>query len=153
LGTLRARVGRVRGVTFEGRHPDDRLRRLVFARLHVGARQLTPQAARAASRHEFENLCRRWRGERRHRALFLTGAPWRRPELSRRWMNSSSGRAAIVMPAIPPRAPSSTDTREIVALSGASTTVTKSYGPSTAYWATTRAPMRFTSALTFRIQP
>ena len=48
----------------------------------------------------------------------------------------------MVMPATPPRAPSSTETREIVALSGASMIVTKSYGPSTAYWATTRAPMR-----------
>src|SRR5262249_23501742 len=52
-----------------------------------------------------------------------------------------------------PRAPNSTETREIVALSGASTIVTKSYGPSTAYCATTRAPIRRTSALTLRIHP
>src|SRR2546429_4918892 len=140
LGALRARVGRVRGVALEGRHADDGLRRLERADLHVRARDLAAQAAGATLGRDLENF---------HRFFFP------RPLVlpSRRSMNSSSGMAAMVIPAEPPRAPSSTDTREMVALSGASTIVTKSYGPRTAYCATTRAPMRPTSALTFRIQP
>src|SRR5256884_1751717 len=140
LGALRARVGRVRGVALEGRHADDGLRRLERADLHVRARDLAAQAAGATLGRDLENF---------HRFFFP------RPLVlpSRRSMNSSSGMAPRVFPAEPPRAPSSTDTREMVALSGASTIVTKSYGPRTAYCATTRAPMRPTSALTFRIQP
>src|SRR6267142_3335565 len=115
-------------------------RRLARAELHVGARDLTAQATGAALGCDLENV---------HRFFFP------RPLLppSRFSMNSSSGMAAMVIPAEPPRAPSSTDTREMVALSGASTIVTKSYGPRTAYCATTRAPIRPTSALTLRIQP
>src|SRR5262249_1885758 len=113
------------------------------------ARDLAAEAAGAAFGDELEDLRGRGGDRRRHRFFFPCGFPGR----SRRPMNSSSGMAAIVIPATPPRAPSSTDTREIVALSGASTTVTKSYGPSTAYCATTRAPIRSTSALTLRIHP
>src|SRR5438477_8519776 len=140
LRALRARVGSVRGVTLEGRYADDGLRRLERADLHVGARDLTAQAAGAPLGRDLENF---------HRFFFP------RPLLppSRFSMNSSSGMAAMVIPAEPPRAPSSTDTREMVALSGASTIVTKSSGPRTAHCATTPAPMRPTSGLTLRTQP
>src|SRR5437899_8739376 len=142
LIALGARVRRVRGMSLEGRDADHGLGGLVVAGLHVRARELTAQTARALLRMDLENPQRFFLSPRR-RAVPRSSRP----------MNSSSGIAAIVMPATPPRAPSSTDTREIVALSGASMMVTKSYGPNTAYWATTRAPMRCTSALTFRIQP
>src|SRR3954471_1181424 len=49
-----------------------------------------------------------------------------------------------------PRAPSATDTRAIVAESGASTTFTKSYSPSVAHWWMTLAPSSSTSLLTSR---
>ena len=49
-----------------------------------------------------------------------------------------------------PRAPSATETRAIVAASGASTTLTKSNGPSVAHWWTTFAPSSSTSLLTSR---
>ena len=49
-----------------------------------------------------------------------------------------------------PRAPRATDTRAIVAESGASTTLTKSYSPSVAHWWTTFAPSSSTSLLTSR---
>src|SRR5216683_4970091 len=47
--------------------------------------------------------------------------------------NSGVGIAGSVMMFMVPRAPRLTDKRAIVALSGASIVVTKSYGPSTAY--------------------
>ena len=49
-----------------------------------------------------------------------------------------------------PRAPSATETLAIVAASGASTTFTKSKGPSVAHWCRTRAPSSSTSLLTSR---
>src|SRR5919201_3995468 len=49
-----------------------------------------------------------------------------------------------------PRAPSATDTRAIVAASGASTTLTKSKGPSVAHWWRTFAPSSSASRLTSR---
>src|SRR5512132_363505 len=49
-----------------------------------------------------------------------------------------------------PRAPSATETLAIVAASGASTTLTKSNGPSVAHWCRTRAPSSSTSLLTSR---
>src|SRR3990167_8142091 len=114
LRALRARVGRVGGVALEGRDADHGLRGLELAGLHVGARQLAPEAAGALLRMDREDA---------HQRFFR----WPRLAPRSSWpMNSSSGIAAIVMPATPPRAPSSTDTREIVALSGASMTVTKS---------------------------
>src|SRR5437762_7236072 len=112
LRALRAGVGRVRGVALEGRDADDRFRRLERGGLRVGAGQLAAQTARALLRMDLEDS---------HRFFLFPGTP-----PSRRPMNSSSGIAAIVMPAAPPRAPSSTETREIVALSGASITLTKS---------------------------
>src|SRR5437867_1019057 len=139
-GALRARVGRIRGVALEGRDADDGLRRLEGADLHVRARDLAAQAAGAALGRDLEDF---------HRFFF----PRPLSPASSRAMNSSSGMAAMVIPAEPPRAPSSTETREMVALSGASTMDTKSYGRSTAYCATTRAPIRPTSALTLRIHP
>ena len=47
-----------------------------------------------------------------------------------------------------PRAPSATETRAIVAVSGASTTLTKSNSPSVAHWWSTFAPSSSTSRLT-----
>src|SRR5437588_2289914 len=47
-----------------------------------------------------------------------------------------------------PREPSSTEMRAITSLLGASTTLTKSYGPRMAYWAVTRPPMASISLFT-----
>src|SRR3989442_11988229 len=129
LGTLHASIGRVGGVAFERRHADDGLGRLVLAGLHVRAGQLAAQTAGAALGGDLEDAHRFFRP-------FLPSRP------SRREMNSSSGMAAVVMPATPPRAPSSTDMRVIAALSAGSMMVTKSEGPSTADWAPTRPPLR-----------
>src|SRR5438105_15769516 len=49
-----------------------------------------------------------------------------------------------------PRAPRATETRAIVAASGASTTFTKSYSPSVAHWWMTFAPSSSTSLFTSR---
>src|SRR2546425_4340025 len=49
-----------------------------------------------------------------------------------------------------PRAASETDTRAIVAESGASTTLMKSYSPSVAHWCTTCAPSSWMSLFTSR---
>ena len=49
-----------------------------------------------------------------------------------------------------PRAPSATETRAIVAASGASTMFTKSYSPRVAHWWTTLAPNSSTSWFTSR---
>jgi len=49
-----------------------------------------------------------------------------------------------------PRAPRAIDTRAIVAASGASTTFTKSNGPSVAHWCKTLAPSSSTSLFTSR---
>src|SRR4051794_20909973 len=49
-----------------------------------------------------------------------------------------------------PRAPSATETRAMVAESGASTTFTKSYSPRVAHWCTTLAPSSSTSLFTSR---
>ena len=49
-----------------------------------------------------------------------------------------------------PRAPSATETFAIVFSSGASTTFTKSNGPSVAHWCSTFAPSSSTSRLTSR---
>src|SRR5262249_13029037 len=113
LGALHAGVGSVGRVAFEGRHADDGFGRLVLAGLHVRAGQLAAQTAGAAFGCHLENSRR-----------FFRPLPPSRP--SSREMNSSSGMAAIVMPATPPRAPSSTDMRVMAALSAASMTVTKS---------------------------
>src|SRR5262249_27132949 len=115
LAALGAGVRRVRGVALERRHPDDGLRRLVLAGLHVRARQLAAETAGALLRVDREDSAHR----------FFRPLPFSPPR-SRRPMNSSSGRAAMVIIWTEPLAPNSTDTREIVALSGASTTVTKS---------------------------
>src|SRR5438128_929 len=148
LGALRAGVGRVRGVPLEGRDADDRLRGLERARLHIRAGELAPKTTGALLGVDPKDVRRgREHGHRFLRSRFVDAPRSRRP------MNSSSGIAAIVIPAAPPRAPSSTDTRDTVALSGASMTDRKSYGPSSAYWEMTRTPMRVTSAFTLRIQP
>src|SRR2546428_1908221 len=148
LGALRAGVGRVRGVPLEGRDADDRLRGLERARLHIRAGELAPKTTGALLGVDPKDVRRgREHGHRFLRSRFVDAPRSRRP------MNSSSGIAAIVIPAAPPRAPSSTDTRDTVALSGASMTDRKSYGPSSAYWQMTRTPMRVTSAFTLRIQP
>src|SRR2546422_575240 len=148
LGALRAGVGRIRGVPLEGRDADDRLRGLERARLHVRAGELAPKTTGALLGVDPKDVRRgREHGHRFLRSRFVDAPRSRRP------MNSSSGIAAIVIPAAPPRAPSSTDTRDTVALSGASMTDRKSYGPSSAYWEMTRTPMRVTSAFTLRIQP
>src|SRR5256714_12415410 len=65
-------------------------------------------------------------------------------------MNSSIENAVSVCSFALPRAPSATDTRAIVAASGASTTFTKSNGPSVAHWCSTLAPSSSTSRLTSR---
>src|SRR4029077_10818066 len=57
---LRARVRRVRGVALERRHPDDRLRRLILAGLHVGARQLAPETPGAPLGDDLENSAHRF---------------------------------------------------------------------------------------------
>jgi len=49
-----------------------------------------------------------------------------------------------------PRAPRAIETRAIVAASGASTTFTKSNGPSVAHWWSTFAPSSSTSRFTSR---
>ncbi len=49
-----------------------------------------------------------------------------------------------------PRAPRETETRAIVAESGASTTLTKSYSPKVAHWCTTLAPSSSMSLFTSR---
>src|SRR4030095_11503195 len=121
LIALRAGVGRVGRVTLERRDADDGLGRLVRAGLHVGAGDFAAETAGAPLGCQLQNF---------HARFFFPGRLLPR---SRRSMNSSSGIAAIVIPATPPRAPSSTDTREILALSAASMIVTKSYGPRTAY--------------------
>src|SRR5439155_1621550 len=122
LGALRAGVRRVRGVPLEGRHADDRLRGVERTRLHVRARELAPETAGALLGVDPEDVRRgREHGHRFFRSPRFVDAP-----RSRRPMNSSSGIAAIVIPATPPRAPSSTDTRDTVALSGASMTERKS---------------------------
>src|SRR5439155_592078 len=82
---------------------DDGFRRLIRTGLHVRAGQLAAQAAGALLGSDPKYA---------HRLV----RPFRRPRPSRREMNSSSGMAAIVMPATPPRAPSSTDMRARAAL-------------------------------------
>src|SRR5437867_2219167 len=67
-------------------------------------------------------------------------------------MNFSIGIAASVVILMLPRADSSAETRAIVSLSGASTTLRKSYGPSNAYWLVTRTPSFSTSLLTSRMR-
>src|SRR6266571_1405663 len=67
-------------------------------------------------------------------------------------MKVSIGMAESVSIWTVPRAPRPTETREIVSLSFASTMLTKSYRPSVAYCATTRAPMASISSLTFLIR-
>src|SRR5438552_16232377 len=67
-------------------------------------------------------------------------------------MNFSIGIAASVVILMLPRADSSAETRAIVSLSGASTTLRKSYGPSNAYWLVTRTPSFSTSLLTSRLR-
>src|SRR5439155_11219092 len=64
--------------------------------------------------------------------------------------NSSIVSAVSVWSFALPRAPSATGTLAIVAASGASTTLTKSNGPSVAHWCTTRAPSSSTSLLASR---
>src|SRR3954451_24678324 len=59
-------------------------------------------------------------------------------------------RAVSVRIFVLPRAPRATETRAIVAESGASTTLTKSYSPRVAHWWTTFAPSSSTSLLTSR---
>src|SRR5438067_5335625 len=51
---------------------------------------------------------------------------------------------------VDPRAASATDTRAIVAVSGASTTLTKSKSPSVDHWCSTLAPSSSTSRFTSR---
>ena len=63
-------------------------------------------------------------------------------------MNSFTGIAAKLIIWTVPLEPSSIDTRAIVLLSGASTTLTKSYGPRTTYWLITLAPRASISLLT-----
>src|SRR6478609_6721619 len=63
-------------------------------------------------------------------------------------MSDSTGIAGSVWNFAVPRDPRSTLRCAIVSLSGASTMVTKSYAPSTAYWATTLQPNDSTSAFT-----
>jgi hypothetical protein len=65
-------------------------------------------------------------------------------------MNSSIVSAVSVRIFVEPRAPSATETRAIVAASGASTTLTKSYSPNVAHWCTTLAPSSSTSRFTSR---
>src|SRR5689334_12227013 len=79
----------------------------------------------------------------------LDQAPLRllQPTASR---NSSIVSAVSVRIFVLPRAPRATDTRAIVAESGASTTLTKSYSPSVAHWWTTFAPSSSTSLFTSR---
>src|SRR5262249_59555735 len=63
-------------------------------------------------------------------------------------MKRSIGSAASVMIFTLPRAASSAETRAMVSLSGASTTLRKSYGPSSAYWVVTFTPSFSISLLT-----
>src|SRR5262249_57983465 len=77
---LRARVRRVGGVALEGRDADDRLGRLVRPGLHVRARQLAAQTARALLRMNPEYLHRLFLSVRR-RAVPRSSRP----------MNSSTG--------------------------------------------------------------
>jgi len=63
-------------------------------------------------------------------------------------MNSLIGMAAMLIICTVPLEPSSIETLAIVLLSGASTTLTKSYGPSTTYWLSTLAPRASISLLT-----
>ena len=67
--------------------------------------------------------------------------------------SSSPDIAESVWLVIVPREPSSTETLAITFSSGASTTVTKSYWPSVAYWASTLAPICSTSLLTSATRP
>ena len=67
-------------------------------------------------------------------------------------MKSSIGIATIVWYLTVPREPSSSETRDIVCSSGASTMFTKSYWPSVAHWALTSAPSCSTSRLTSLIR-
>src|SRR5581483_3631645 len=60
---------------------------------------------------------------------------------------SSAGRVSM---RVEPRAPSATDTRATAAMSGASTTFTKSNSPSVAHWCRTRQPSSSTSWFTCR---
>src|SRR4051812_42178959 len=64
--------------------------------------------------------------------------------------NSSTENAVSVCSFALPREPSATETRAIVSASGASTTFTKSNGPSVAHWWTTFAPSSSTSRFTSR---
>src|SRR5205823_5155724 len=64
--------------------------------------------------------------------------------------NSSTESAVRVCSFALPRAPSATETRAMVSASGASTTFTKSNGPSVAHWCITLAPSSSTSLLTSR---
>src|SRR5438093_2513165 len=90
-------------------------------------------AAAAAGRHRGQNAGRR-------------GTAHQVNELRK----SSTASAVSVCSFALPRAPSATDTRAIVSASGASTTLTKSNGPSVAHWCTTLAPSSSTSRLTSR---
>src|SRR4051812_30953901 len=67
-------------------------------------------------------------------------------------MNSSIGIAGKVMIRTEPREARTAETRAMVKLSGASTTLTKSYGPRTAHWLTTWTPILSSSSLTARIR-
>src|SRR3954469_16284754 len=64
--------------------------------------------------------------------------------------NSSMSSAGSVSILVDPRAPSPTETFATVAMSGASTTFTKSNSPSVAHWCNTRQPNSSTSLLTSR---
>jgi len=63
-------------------------------------------------------------------------------------MNSLMGIAAMLIICTVPLDPSSMETLATVLLSGASTTLTKSYGPRTTYWLSTLAPSASSSLLT-----
>src|SRR6185312_9252527 len=64
--------------------------------------------------------------------------------------NSSISSAGSVSMWVEPRALSETDTLATAAMSGASTTLTKSNSPSVAHWCRTRQPSSSTSLFTWR---
>src|SRR5262249_1741578 len=87
LGALEARVGGIARVALEGGHADDRLRGLERARLHVGARQLAPEAAGAPLRHDPQHL---------HGILAGSGSGMRRSDARR-----TGAIEAVIVPSAP----------------------------------------------------
>src|SRR5207245_7842311 len=93
----------------------DGLRGVESPCLHVRAGELAAETAGALLGVDPQDV----RRGREHVHRFFRSPRFVDVPRSRRAMNSSSGIAAMVIPAAPPRAPSSTDTRETGALCGA----------------------------------